>query len=64
MRYAWKDEGEAKTLRSQLMGRLMARVNWTGSLWRGTVWTNKGTSSATENYLAEAMDWCEYELGL
>ena len=62
MRSGWQDLGDTKTLRG-LTGRLLAKVNWTGSLWRATTWTRKGSSSMTGLYLSEAMDWCEGELG-
>jgi hypothetical protein len=45
-----------------LLGKLVARVNSAGSLWRGTVWTDAGSSSCTAMTLREAMDWCEGEL--
>jgi hypothetical protein len=53
----WREEEGGPVIRRN--GELRARLNWTGSLWRGTVWTDKGTSSATGYDLKEAMAWCE-----
>lgn len=58
----WREGSGGPFLRT-ILGRLVARVNFTGSTWRGTVWTAKGSSSMTHHSLAEAMTWCEMELG-
>lgn len=58
----WREEKGGPVLRAVLSGALRARVNWTGTMWRGTVWTRAGTSSATWNTMKEAMSWCEGEL--
>lgn len=60
----WREEKGGPVLRAVLSGALRARVNWTGTYWRGTVWTRKGSSSSVETTLSEAMAWCEMELGL
>lgn len=58
----WREGSGGPFLRT-LLGRLVARVNFTGSLWRGTVWTERGSSSCTHLTLQEAIDWCDEELG-
>jgi hypothetical protein len=57
----WREGDGGPSLRT-VLGRVIARVTYTGSLWRGTVWTRAGTSSATWGTLKEAMAWCEGEL--
>jgi len=42
----WREEAGGPVLRS-LLGKLLAKVTYTGSRWRGTTWTDRGTSSAT-----------------
>ncbi len=58
----WREEAGGPVIRGALTGMLLARVNHTGSLWRGTTWSAHGTSSATAVTIREAMDWCEDEL--
>jgi hypothetical protein len=58
----WREEPGGPVLRGPITGVLVARVNWTGSLWRGTVWGAIGSSSLTCLALRDAMDWCEGEL--
>lgn len=58
----WREETGGPVLRGML-GRLVARVSYTGAVWRGTVWTRSGSSSCTWLTLKEAMAWCEGELG-
>lgn len=58
----WREETGGPVIRGPITGNLMARVNHTGALWRGTVWTRKGSSSCTNLSLSEAMAWCEGEL--
>ena len=57
----WR-EGDGGPFLRTTFGRLVARVNHTGQLWRGTVWTRSGSSSCTWHTLKEAMAWCEGEL--
>ena len=53
----WREEEGGPVIRRN--GKLLARVNYTGSLWRGTVWTREGQSSMTDYSLRDTMDWCE-----
>lgn len=54
----WTEEQDAHVLHG-FFGNTRARVNWTGTFWRCTTWTKKGTSSVVENYLADAKAWCD-----
>lgn len=61
LRRSWREETGGPVLRS-LLGKVRAHVRYTGSIWRGTVFTDAGTSSATSDTVTEAMDWCKGEL--
>lgn len=58
----WREEPGGPVIRTPITGVLVARVNWTGSFWRGTVFGAKGSSSLTCFAMLEAMTWCEMEL--
>lgn len=53
----WTSEGEEHVYRRD--GKLVARVNWTGFFWRGTVFNTWGSSSATGYSFTEALAFCE-----
>ena len=61
LRKDWREEAGGLVLRS-FTGKLRAKVSYTGSIWRGTVFTDAGTSSLTSDTITDAMDWCEDEL--
>jgi len=54
----WFETENGPELWSRLTNRRLAQVKWTGSLWRGTTWTHKGSSSATGTSLKDAIEWC------
>lgn len=58
----WRDEPGGPVLRGTF-GRVIAQVNFTGSLWRGTTWTSRGSSSCTALNIREVIEWCEIEVG-
>lgn len=53
----WETEGDEHVFRHE--GKLRARVNWTGTHWRGTVFTFWGSSSATGFTFTEAIHFCQ-----
>ena len=57
----WREETGGPALRS-ILGKLLAKVSYTGSAWRGTTWTDRGSSSTTGGTITDAMEWCEGEL--
>jgi hypothetical protein len=57
----WREE-EGGPVMAGMFHKKRAQVKFTGSRWRATVWTRKGTSSTTGLNLREAMNWCEEEL--
>lgn len=61
LRRSWREEIGGPVLRNAF-GKVLAHVRYTGSIWRGTVFTDAGTSSATSDTITEAMEWCEGEL--
>ncbi len=61
LRKDWREEAGGPVLRS-FTGKLRAKVSYTGAAWRGTVWTDRGSSSTVGDTVADAQEWCEDEL--
>lgn len=57
----WREEQGGPALRT-VLGKLRAKVTFTGSRWRAMVWKRQGASTWTATSLREAMDWCELAL--